>query len=177
MGATPLARLMLVLLASFAIHINLATALRFLARDTGNQNIVQVPLRNFHNQMYTTHVQMVRHYNARQQKDRVSISTALRKLTPVDSLAGRTPRVVQLFARAHSSVHGCRWRWVPELLERSNATSVSVIKGLSRGSLRAQPANQRVHADRIPVPCLALRCSYGILHRPSGIIQPIQAPM
>lgn len=57
-----MARLTLVLATLLAVHLNLATALRLRPRDGGGQGVLQVPIRNVHNQMYTVHVEMVSSY-------------------------------------------------------------------------------------------------------------------
>ncbi|KAG8968635.1 hypothetical protein FRC05_001487 [Tulasnella sp. 425] len=53
-----MARLTLVLVTLLAVHLNLATAFRLRPRDGGGQGVLQVPIRNVHNQMYTVHVEM-----------------------------------------------------------------------------------------------------------------------
>lgn len=55
-----MARLTLVLAAVFAVHLNLATAFRLRVRDHqgGPQGVLQIPVRNFNNHMYTVHIEM-----------------------------------------------------------------------------------------------------------------------
>ncbi|KIO18621.1 hypothetical protein M407DRAFT_31731, partial [Tulasnella calospora MUT 4182] len=54
-----MAQFTFVLATLLAVHLNFATAFRLRARaDGGGQGVLQIPIRNVHNQMYTVHIEM-----------------------------------------------------------------------------------------------------------------------